>query len=274
VTRRRIRVLSASTRIADSGLRRGPEFKFLGGGVASEGVSLATRAGAPAVGTITLSGLPANAIVEHAALYWMTIGGPDATATFNGVGRTGTLVGASKDTCWSVNQLGPNRVYRHVLPSGVVTGNGTFTVGGVGGQGGSDGQGASLVVVYRTNSPLARPGRVLINHGALSSTSTGTTLNTTFFGLSVTFAPVFANLNAAVADGQAAFTEGPMTFASTPISPANSYDGSDGPLWDDDRLAVPETLFGPGIDARVNSLTGGNDCLAWAYSALSFQTLF
>jgi subtilisin family serine protease len=273
ITRPRIRLLSASTRIADTGLRPGADFSLPNGGVVSEGVSLATRAGAPSTGTITLSGLPFGAVVQHAALYWMTIGGPDNTALFNGVSRTGTLVGASKDTCWNINQLGPNRVYRHVFPTGQVTGNGTFTVGGVGGTGGIDGQGASLVVIYRTNSPLARTGRVVIHHGALSSTGANQTMSTVF-SLTLPIQPAFIRLNAAVADGQAAFTEGPMTFGGQPISPADSYDGSDGPLWDDDRLTIPSDMLGAGTNTRLNSLTGGNDCLAWAYSAVSYQHLF
>ena len=272
ITKPRIRVLSASTRLADTGMRAGAQFELPNGGVTSQGVSLATRAGAPSTGTITINGLPAGAIVQHAALYWMTIGGPDTTAVFNGVSRTGTLVGASKDSCWNINQLGPNRVYRHVFPTGVVTGNGTFTVGGVGGLNGSDGQGASLVIVFRTNSPLARTGHITIRHGAV--TGIGTTMSNVFTNLSVPVQPLFANLNAAVADGQAPFTEGPMTVQGQAVSAANAYDGSDGPLWDDDRFSVPNTLFPAGTTSRTNTLTSGNDCLVWAYSALSFQHLF
>jgi subtilisin len=274
VTTPRIRLLSASTRIADTGVRAGADFTLPNGGVASEGVSLATRAGAPSTGTIRITGLPFGAIVQHAALYWMTIGGPDTTAVFNGVSRPGTLVGASKDTCWNVNQLGPNRVYRHVFPTGVVTGNGTFTVGGVGGAGGVDGQGASLVIVYRTNSPLARTGRVVIRHGALSSTPATPTMSTTF-SLTLAVQPSFIRLNAGVADGQPQFTESPMTFGGQPISQANAYDGSDGPLWDDDRFEVPVNMLNAGPNIRVNRLSGGgDDCLAWAYSAVSYQHLF
>ncbi len=202
----------------------------------------------------------------------MTIGGPDSQALFNGVNRAGTLVGASKDSCWNINQLGPNRVYRHVFPTGVITGNGTFTVGGVGGIGGADGQGASLVLIYRTNSPLARTGHITIRHGAV--TGIGTTMSNVFTNLSVPVQPLFASLNAAVADGQAPFTEGPMTVQGQPVSPANAYDGSDGPLWDDDRFSVPNTLFPAGTTSRTNTLASGNDCLAWAYSALSYTHLF
>jgi subtilisin len=270
----RIRLLTASTRLADTGLRPGAQFQLANGGVTSQGVSLATRAGAPGTGTITINGLPNGAIVQHAALYWMTIGGPDNQALFNGVNRAGTLVGASKDSCWNINQLGANRVYRHVFPTGVITGNGTFTVGGVGGIGGADGQGASLVIVFRTNSPLARTGHITIRHGAVTGNGTTPLMSNLFTNLSVPVQPLFANLNAAVADGQAAFSEGPMTFQAQAVSPANAYDGSDGPLWDDDRFSVPNTLLPAGTTARTNSLTTGNDCLVWAYSALSFQHLF
>jgi subtilisin len=273
ISRRRIRVLSASTRISDTGLRAGAQFTVDGGGVTSQGVSLATRAGAPGTGTITINGLPNGAIVQHAALYWMTIGGPDTTASFNGVLRPGTLVGASKDSCWNINQLGPNRVYRHVFPAGAITGNGTFTVGGVGGIGGADGQGASLVLVFRNPGPLARTTQVTIRHGAITGAGTTPAMSTVFTNLNVPVQPLFASLNAAVADGQAA-TEGPMTFQGQPISAANIYDGSDGPLWDDDRFNVPNTLLPAGTTTRSNSLTAGNDCLAWAYSALSLTHLF
>ena len=274
IAKPRIRLLSASTRIADTGMRPGAQFQLLGGGVASNGVSLATRAGAPSTGTITVNGLPNGAIVQHAALYWMTIGGPDSQALFNGVNRTGTLVGASKDSCWNINQLGPDRVYRHVFPTGVITGNGTFTVGGVGGIGGADGQGASLVIVYRTAGPLARTGHITIRHGAVTGNGTTPTMSNVFTNLSVPVPLLFASLNTAVADGQTAFTEGPMTFQGQAISQANVYDGSDGPLWDDDRFNVPDTLLPVGTTSRTNSLTIGNDCLVWAYSALSYSHLF
>ena len=274
ISKPRIRLLTASTRLADTGMRPGAQFQLPNGGVASQGVSLATRAGAPSTGSITMTGLPAGAIVQHAALYWMTIGGPDNSAVFNGVSRTGTLVGASKDSCWNVNQLGANRVYRHVFPTGVVTGNGTFTVSGVGGANGTDGQGASLVLVFRTNSPLARTGHITIRHGAVTANGTTPTMSNVFTNLSVPLQPLFASLNTAVADGQAFATEGPMTFQGQAVSPANAYDGSDGPLWDDDRFSVPNTLIPAGTTSRSNSLTTGNDCLVWAYSALSLTHLF
>ncbi len=270
VTKPRIRVLTASTRLRDTGLKPGAGFILQGGGIASNGVGLATRAGAPATGTINLTGIPAGAVVQHAALYWMTIGGPDNRAVFNGVSRTGTLVGASKDSCWNINQLGANRVYRHVFPTGVVTGNGAYTVGGVGGFSGIDGQGASLVVLYRVPGSL-KTGRLIIRHGAISGVSSGQVMSNTFTGLTVPAPASTVRLHAGMADGQAGATENAMLFNGAAISPVNFYDGTDGPLWDDDRMLISAAHLPVGTTTRSNTITVGSDCLAWAYSALGYQ---
>jgi subtilisin family serine protease len=270
VTKPRIRVLSASTRIRDTGFKAGASFILPGGDIASNGVGLATRAGGPASGTITISGIPAGAIVQHAALYWMTIGGPDPVAVFNGVSRSGTLVGASRDSCWNVNQLGPNRVYRHVFPLGQVTGNGNYTVSGVGGLAGADGQGASLVILYR-NPASTKVGRLIIRHGAMTGNGTTPTMSHTFTGLTVPSGPSQVRYHAGLADGQVGATEGAMLFNGAAISPVNFYDGSDGALWDDDRRPLSVLTLPAGTTSRTNSITVGSDCLAWAYAALGYQ---
>ncbi len=270
VIKPRIRVLSASTRLRDTGFRPGAGFILQGGDIASNGVGLATRAGGPASGTINITGIPAGATVQHAALYWMTIGGPDSSAVFQGVSRSGTLVGASKDSCWNVNQFGPNRVYRHVLPLGVVTGNGAYTISGVGGSGGVDGQGASLVVLYR-NPASTKTGRLIIRHGAITGATSGQVMSNTFTGLTVPANPSLVRLHAGMADGQPAPTEGAMLFNGAAISPVNFYNGTDGLLWDDDRMAVPTAQLPAGTTTRTNTITTGSDCLAWAYSALAYQ---
>ena len=271
VVKPRIRVLSASTRLRDTGFKAGAGFILEGGDIASNGVGLATRAGAPAAGTITISGIPAGAVVQHSALYWMTIGGPDASAVFQGVSRSGTLVGASRDSCWNINQLGPNRVYRHVFPTGVVTGNGNYTISGVGGLAGADGQGASLVVLYRVPGSL-KTGRLIIRHGAITGNGTQPVMSNTFTGLTVPAAPSQVRLHAGMADGQVGATEGAMLFNGGAVSPVDFYDGTDGPLWDDDRRAVPLASLPAGTTSRTNTLTVGSDCLAWAYSALAYQS--
>jgi subtilisin family serine protease len=269
VTKPRIRVLTASTRLADTGMRPGAGFILEGGGIASNGVSLATRAGAPATGTINITGIPAGAVVQHTSLYWMTIGGPDSTAVLNGVSRAGTLVGASRDSCWNINQLGANRTYRAVLPLGVVTGNGAYTIGGVGGAAGSDGQGASLVVLYRVpGSP--KTGRLIIRHGAVSGVVAGQTMTNVFSGLSVPAAASLVRLHTGMADGQAG-TENPLLFNGVAATAANFFSGKDGPLWDDDRLGISAAQLPVGTTSRTSSITVGSDCLAWGYAALGYQ---
>jgi subtilisin family serine protease len=270
VSKPRIRVLTASTRLADTGFKPGAGFILQGGDIASGGVSLATRAGAPASNTITISGIPAGAIVQHTSLYWMTIGGPDSSAVFQGVSRAGTLVGASRDSCWNINQLGANRVYRNVLPLGVVNGNGTYTISGVGGVGGADGQGASLVVLYR------RPGhpqtaRLIIRHGAITGDAAKPLMSNTFTGLTVPTTPSNVRLHAGMADGQPGATEGAMLFNGAAVSPVNFYDGTKGPLWDDDRMPISAANLPAGTTTRSNTITAGSDCLAWAYSALGYR---
>ena len=75
-----------------------------------------------------------------------------------------------------------------------------------------------------------------------------------------------------MADGQAGATEGAMLFNGGAVSPVDFYDGTDGPLWDDDRRAVPLASLPAGTTSRTNTVTAGSDCLAWAYSALAYQT--
>lgn len=271
VTKPRIRLLSASVRLADTGFKSGGAFLYTGGDVASNGVGLATRAGGPASGTINITTVPAGSSVKAAYLYWTTLGGPDNTAVFKGVSRTGTLLGASRNTCWpGVNQGGPNRVYRAFIPASQVPGNGAYSISGVGGAGGVDGQGASLVVVYADPASAAK-GRVYIRHGAMSAVTSGATMGHTFTGLSVPSAPTQVRLHAALADGQAAPTENPLLFNGTAVTASNAYDSSDGLLYDDDRLFVPAAQLPAGTTSRTNSITIGSDCLAWAYSALAYR---
>lgn len=241
VTKARIRTLSASVRIRDTGFRNAGTFG-LAGDVASNGVGLATRAGGPASTNISIGALPAGSSVRAAYLYWSTIGGPDNTAVFKGVTRTGTLVGASRDTCWNRNQLGPNRVYRAAIPVSEVPGGGSYSISGVGGVGGADGQGASLVLVYG-NPSLSWKGLVYIQHGAMTVTGTET-MSHTFSGLSVATSTLAARLHAGIVDGNASASEDPLLFNGTAVTAANAYNASDGLLMDDDRIAVPQLPAG------------------------------
>ena len=267
VTKPRIRVLSASTRIADTGFRPGGSFVLPGGDVASGGLGVGTITGELESGTIVISGIPKGATIAHAALYWVTLGGPDTSIIINGQHRVGELIGASKDTCWNLNQLGPNRVYRRVLGAGEVTGNGNYVITALGTFGG-EAQGASLVVVYRHPSTPGT-GRVVIRDGAISGT--GTPMAHTFTGLNVPVPPAQVRLHVGMSDGQPGAGEDAMLFAGSPVTPADFFSGSDGPLWDDHRIVVPPTLLPMGTTSRANSITASGDCLAWAYSALAYR---
>jgi hypothetical protein len=267
VTKPRIRTLAASVLHKDTGFKSGGTFTGLGYDMVSNGVGLATRAGGPGSGVITISGIPAGATIRNAFLYWVTIGGADKTAVFQGVSRTGTLVGASQDTCWGFNGLTPNRVYRASLPLSSVPGNGVYSVSGVGGLF-VDGQGASLVVVYSVPSSLT--GKVHLRHGAMTVNISGQTMSHTFTGISLPAAPVSAHLNVGLGDGQG-FSENPMLFAGSAVTPADFFPGSDGIMWDDRTIGIPLGLLPVGVTSRTNSIQTVSDCLVWSYAALAYR---
>ncbi len=266
VVKPRIKVLGAGTRLLDSGLRVALTSTAPGLDLVSDGVGMAHRAGAPASASFTIAGIPAGATGQFARLVWTTIGGPDPTVVYRGANVTGTLIAASADTCWNINNLGPNRTYLASVP---VPGNGVFTLSGVGGVGGADGQGASLVVGYRTAS--GANGRVYARFGASSNTavgaSAGTTLTTSGNGVHLR-RPA---LHVGVGDGQST-GEGALTFAGTGVTAPNFYASSQGSLWDDDRVPLSAALIPSGSVARPVGVVSAGDCLVMSYAAASWQT--
>lgn len=102
---------------------------FTGATAVAAGVGLRNRAG----GAIEVSGLPGDARVLHAFLYWNVISRgdpPEAAArmTVRRIGggvRTvaGTVVGTGRSPCWDGDR---NTVYRARLPLSLATGNGTY----------------------------------------------------------------------------------------------------------------------------------------------------
>jgi len=265
VVKPRIRVLAAGTRIADTGLRGALSASGVGLDMASDGIGMAHRVGAPAAGTVTIGGIPAGATVVASRLIWTTIGGPDPSVVFRGLPVGGTLIGASKDTCWNISQLQPNRTY---IASVAVPGNGTYSISGVGGVGTSDGQGASLVVIYRKAS--GKVGRVYLRYGASSSVGgnvAGGTLLTNGNGVHVRRPAVHVG----VGDGQSA-TEDPLLFAGTAITSPDFFSGVNGTLWDDARIPVSTSLIGPGLAAKSIGVKGLGDCLVMSYAGVSTET--
>ncbi len=159
-----------------------------------------------------------------------------------------------------------------MLPLGVVTGNGTFSISGVGGTpAGADGQGASLVVLYRVPGSV-RTGRLIIRHGAVSATGAGQVISNTFSGLNVPSEPAPRAPARRHGRRPVRATEGAMLFNGGAVSPVDFYNGTRGPMWDDDRMIVPAASLPAGTTTRTNRLSVGTDCLAMAYSALAYQT--
>lgn len=273
ITRSRIKVLSAAAWLTDSGFKGAFNLTGPGVNVRSNGTGLAKRANGPFSSQITISQVPVGSRVRKVFLYWMTLGGPDASATFEDSPVQGTLVGASGNPCWDVPSLvGVVRVYRATLPNSSVPGNGTYDIRGVGGTTEVDGTGASLVVVVdRPSSP--ETGVVRIRDGAFTLAEPGEMATHTFPGLSVPVNPTALRLNVGVGDGQAG-RELWMRFRSEKVTDLKPFSGTDGKMWDDLTVVMPTTLLPAGTTNASNSITTAttnHDCLSWAYSALSYR---
>ncbi|HVL89684.1 MAG TPA: DUF3344 domain-containing protein [Actinomycetota bacterium] len=252
---------------------------LVGGGLVSEGVGLARRNGGPASGSITISGIPEGSSVAKALLYWSVIAGDDPVVTLNGSGVLGGQIGRSPETCYfnSRDSSHDNRVYRADVTS-IVTGNGTFTVAGVGDVlSPADGQGASLLVLYKNESADFQR-TIIINDGAATGGNPGQHYGSIAhtFGSLPTARPVLgAKLHFGFGDGQPEFPEGAMTVGGQQVLGPNSLSGADGPSWDDAAVPVPASLFPVGTSSVLNRLqvadTSGGDCVLWTYAALVLE---
>jgi hypothetical protein len=213
-------------------------------------------------------------VVTRAFLYWSTIGGADSTVSFNGAGVTGTLLGATPDTDWS---LGANRVYRADVTGLVAAhGNGSYSFSGLNPTFGGDGQGASLVLAWTKPGLYLIPPRgpqstQIIVDGAREIRAVGpTSFGHLFTNLGIYRTPGSAGLHLGIGDGQS-WPEQPVTFAGTAVTGASPFFGSDGPAWDDQTVGLPTSLLPTGTgQASVNLATTG-DALLWAYSGLDYQ---
>ncbi len=110
-----------------------------------------------------------------------------------------------------------------------MTGNGVYTIGGVGGtnsaiHGRPDGQGASLVVIFDRPGD-ALQGRAYLRWGAMIARPGASPMSHTFTGLSVPPAPTARALHVGIGDGEA-FADPAMLFNASPITPANFWSGT------------------------------------------------
>ncbi len=282
ITRDRIRVFSAAANLRHTGFRVSETWGPSPGlSIASDGVGLARRTSGtpnpttpPINASFTLTGIPVGARIRRAYVVYQTIGAADPSFRFEGVDRTATLVGGSgQHTCWATNDGGAYRTYRYVVPSGVVTGNGAYTIGRIGGtntiNGRSDGQGASLVVVW--DFPGSdRSGRAYLRFGGMTARPGGAAMSHTFTGLTIPSGTVNRRLHVGIGDGET-FNDPAMLFQGSAITPANFWSGSEGNYWDDAPIALPVGALPAGATTRTNSQAAGSECLTWAYAGLTYQ---
>ena len=274
----RIRILSASVRVATTGFKAGGSPFGRGWDVSSNGAGAAKRTGGSGVGTIHVADIPAGSTIRQAYLYWMTLGGPDPIARLNGVHYTGALVGASGE-CQSYDRHQPARVYRAAIPVSAVPGNGVYQVDQLSSTRGSslspysdmDAEGASLLVIFTPPGILGNTV-IYIRHGAITSGLNAGTI--TFPGLFVPSTPLRTELHLGVGNGAAA-SENPVRFEGTAMTPPNFFTSSNGPNWDDKTMVVPSSLMPAGTTGRTTTHGGVgrlSDCLTAAYGALAVTT--
>jgi subtilisin len=259
----RIRVLSAGTRLVGTGLRVGISTTATGADMVSGGVGLrGTYAG-----SITQSGIPAGATLLSTKVIWTTLGGPDDAIVFDGVARTGILAGASKDSCWNINQLGPNRTYYATLP--VALGNGTYTISGVGSAGLAEAQGASLQTTYR--KATGGVGHIHQRIGAATSIENATKATVTTEGSGIHLRSPAVHV--AVGDGQSA-TDEPLRYGTpaVAITSPDIFGGWAGGYWDDYRVPISPSLIPAGALETDIGLKGVSDCLVLSAAAVSYET--
>ena len=283
ITRDRIRAFSAGAELRHTGFPVAEQWGPAAGlSLASDGVGLARRTNAnhnpttpPPNANFTITGIPAGARILRSYVVYQTVGGPDASFSFKGVNRTATLIGGSGQVpCWNTNNGGAIRTYRYVVPAGQVTGNGLYSIGGVGGtnsinNGRPDGQGASLVVVYDRPGDTQQ-GRAYLRWGAMIARPSTPPMNHVFTGLSVPSAPVTRALHVGIGDGES-FSEPAMLFNSSAITAANFWSGREGSYWDDDRISLPAASLPAGTTSRTNGQGATSECITWAYAGLTYK---
>jgi MYXO-CTERM domain-containing protein len=261
-----------------------------GGGVVSEGLGLARRFGAPEIGTMEIAGIPANAEVVQAYLYWVIIAGFDDTVFVTnqatGIGQEfiGTHIGTTADTCWG---MGDNHVYRAAVRD-IVNANSVYEVTGFDYvEGVVDNQGFSIAVVYRV-SDSTEITQVTINDGAIyggngyppvTSIATfdepiGSPVLRVRAHYTVGDAQYVATTTVGGDDGATRFNGEIIAYdnwegngCSDPTGCASPVPGGDGGMWDDDTFDLTaDGLVSPG-DTQVSASIAdpqGADCLAFA----------
>jgi hypothetical protein len=244
---------------------------YVAAGVGLRGGTPPSYGPPPATGPINITGIPSNATIVKAFLYWGMLDNGLETSLLqmnvNGNPVTGTLIGSGPDTCWGRTNSFTFRA--DVTP--LVSGNGTYTLTGFATGGNILQEGASLVVIYQAAGlPLKT---VILDDGNISI-PTGTSTGTATFSGFTTGAPVTGTTTFMVGDGQ--FQQGAQTSVSFTgslgtLSFPNLFAAHDGPLWDTDTFNVSSVIgAGSSTDTATVSLLG--DCVLWSAQAFSVTT--
>ena len=254
-----------------------------------------------ATGQIELNGVPPNADIAAAFLYWLSLEPNDtvpmsADGFFRGEAISGKVIGPAVRVpgCWgsgggagavsSTTQLRAYRadVLRNFAVStdpatpGKLLVNGLHQValadsGGGGTQSPSSGnqvtyvEGASLVVVYRVASDPLKA--VVIYDG-------GVTLDTDFPPMDVNIGGYYdATPNASARMTHLVGNGGlrPETLAvnGETVGGSNPFSGALGSAWDNPTFTVPGTVGDGGVPTGVSYPSASIDCLSWAAILMS-----
>jgi len=222
-------------------------------------------------GSVTLSGIPAGAVVERAFAYVTILGewNPGVAPTLDG-----TLLAMGPPMTRSDAPDGTFRqacVYLADATNIVAAkgGNGTYAFAGFAdGTGDTDTLGGSLVVVYSEPTPAIAQTRVIsMKDGAVTigggrNRGYGTQLG----GFVAATPPTGASVTYVVGGG----TSQPLDFGgiNQTIAFNNAFSGSDGPAWDTRSGDVSASL--PATATRAGAaLATGNDSLVWVAAILS-----
>ncbi len=260
---------------------------FITGDYAVSGVGLrATGAGGVATANITISGIPANADIVAAFLYWQTLdntqlvnsqtvcGNPNPTATFNSFAITPVQLSYAASPRQSQNCVAtyradvfgllnvvnakqiPNGTYQITVPDSGNAATAPST------------EGASLIVIYRVNGAPFKS--IVIYDGTSTIASPRDMFNVNiqgFYQASTTVQPQ-AKVTYLVGDGQAPASSNQMSFNGTTIF-TNAATGSAGPFWD--NLTANVSSYVPqGASQVTASSTFGTDAIT--FSAVVFCT--
>ena len=218
-------------------------------------------------GTINISGLPANATVREAFLYWGFLDNGESASlknlNFKGTPITATLIGSGPDTCWGRS----NSFSYRADVTALVSGNGAYTVTDVASGGVILAQGASLVVLYENAGDPTRNVILMDGNVVFPQFLTATTTISGF----VAADPVSAKTTFAVGDGQPFPETASVTGSAGTTTFANPFEGGDGPLWDTDTFDVSPQVA-PGNAPASVTVSIGSDCLMWVAQAFSVTT--